>query len=183
MGREIEAKILLSEEEYKDLKCNNNWTEVHNKSDLYYSKYGSIEEGRQHGEPITRIRNEDYKCFFTLKKKTIENGVEINQEDETEISDVYPIEQLLLDSGYGVVFRKSKHSLGKTITISKHKFHVELEIINQKVYALEIECTEGESSAIDVRTFLFEAFKYMGIENSEERFEHRSWMDIIKEAK
>ena len=103
MGREIEIKIPLTDEQYDKIFSvitgTENLTGVKVfgqpehliKSDIYFSRYNTREESKAAGEPqVIRIRSEvaagnktNERSFFCIKRKTIENGIEFNREDET----------------------------------------------------------------------------------------------------
>lgn len=84
MGKEFEAKVLLTPDEYINILEKQTQITIcmatgSEKSDVYYSKYASTEEAIKNNESLTRIRREDGKAFFTLKQKNISNGFENNK--------------------------------------------------------------------------------------------------------
>ena len=107
MGKEFEAKVLLTSEEYIDIleKEILNGPSI-KKSDIYYSKYSSTEEAIKYNESLTRIRIEGDKAYLTLKKKELLNGFENNEEYETRLENVEVVKKLLLEAGYSPYFKK-----------------------------------------------------------------------------
>ena len=120
MGREIEIKIPVTDEQFdKILSVISGASEISGvevcgelehflKSDCYFSRYDTREESKAAGEPqVIRIRSEaefsersgndtPTKSYFCIKRKTIENGIELNREDETFIEKPEVIRDLLL---------------------------------------------------------------------------------------
>lgn len=220
MGREIELKIPVTEDEYKRLfefiagsgkiegiKINSESLERILKSDGYYSRYQTREESRAAGEPqVIRIRCETYgtigqllpgfpyskdktvtKSFFCIKRKVIENGIELNREDETFVENADVIRDILTLSGYNRFFEKKKDSLSvlcyfenQIDSLCKIPFHVELEIVNNLKY-VEIEVTDDGSPADEVRSELEKFVTMLGLDCSKR--DSRSWMEIINAAK
>lgn len=89
MGKEFEAKVLLTSEEYIDILEKEILNEPRlKKSDIYYSKYSSTEDAIKYNESLTRIRTEGDRAYLTLKKKELLNGFENNKEYETRLEDV-----------------------------------------------------------------------------------------------
>lgn len=186
---EIEAKILLTKDQYFTLydrfKSLNGVSEL--KKDSYYSKYGSnVDKAMAQGEPLIRIRstcvNNVNSHFLTLKKKQIVDGVEKNDERETELDDNGKDVILSLFEGVKLQnwFNKTKESIGVFYKSINPKFinckpvHCELEIIDNKYYCLEIEDTEN-----DIDDVVKEAFEYFGLD-----FENRcskSWEELLKD--
>jgi predicted adenylyl cyclase CyaB len=195
MGKEFEAKVLLTPDEYINILEQEIYTLGIKKSDIYYSKYLSTEEAIKNGESLTRIRTEGDTAYLTLKKKESTNGFENNKEYETQIKDVEVVKNLLLEAGYSPYFKKYKTS--HTISISPPpisipgvEVHVELEKVEnskhtekstyKKVYALEIETVV--SAGLDIRTEeLAEIVKtYFNYFNKTERdFETKSWRELL----
>ena len=97
MGREIEIKIPLTDKEYDKIFSVITGAETLSglevlgqpehllKSDIYFSRYENREERKAAGEPqVIRIRSEagvEKKAFFCIKRKTIENGIELKERD------------------------------------------------------------------------------------------------------
>ena len=106
MGREIEIKIPLTSEEFDrlyDFIClkqsivgitiigdaeKNCKRKFFLKKDEYFSKYDKENERRKNNEPqVIRIRTQDFenerRSYFTIKRKVVEDGIEVNKENET----------------------------------------------------------------------------------------------------
>ncbi len=207
MGREIEIKIPVTDEQYQkihsviigkeklsgvtickhgDVPCP---VEHILKSDFYFSKYETREESKAAGEPqVIRIRCEQYdkvppKAFFCIKRKTIENGVEFNREDETFVEKPEVVRDLLLLSGYHQFFEKRKDAFSvycESEVLPDCEFHLELEKVNDLKY-IEIEVTDEQDtmlSADSVRLALEKFVELFGLDASKR--DSRSWMEILR---
>lgn len=104
MGREFEAKVLISADEFIDLIREYGLTFSQKKSDTYWSKYSSSKEAIKNNESLTRIRGENDHYFLTLKKKYKDEAFEDNKEFETRIEKPEVIKKLLMESGYKCFF-------------------------------------------------------------------------------
>ena len=199
MGREIEIKIPLTDVEYEKIFNVISGTEVISgvevygkpehilKSDIYFSRYATREESKAAGEPqVIRIRSEavsegktNERSFFCIKRKTIENGIELNREDETFVENPEVIRDLLLFSGYHQFFEKNKDSYGvhcQSEVLPGCDFHLELEKVNNLKY-IEVEVTDGTDSADSVRSALEKFMEQFDLDTSKR--DKRSWMEII----
>ena len=196
MGREIEIKIPLTDDQYDKIFSVITGVETLSglevlgqpehllKSDIYFSRYNTREESKAAGEPqVIRIRSEagaEKKAFFCIKRKTIENGIELNREDETFVENPEVIRDLLLFSGYNQFFEKNKDSYGvhcQSVVLPSCDFHLELEKVNGLKY-IEVEVTDGTDAADAVRVALEKFMEQFGLDTSKR--DHRSWMEIIK---
>ena len=204
MAREIEIKLPLTEEEYKKL-----YSAIFGKSsyegiqflqadqpehlfkqDTYYSRYDSHEERVKMGEPrVIRIRSEENlqtkekKAYFCIKYKSVENGIELNSENESFVQDQSVIEKLLLLSGYKTYFDKKKDAFSiycKTSLNPSIKFHLELEEVNGLKY-VEIEETDSDLPAEEIRKALEGLVIQLGLDPLKK--DARSWMEIINQQK
>ena len=203
MGREIEIKIPLTDVEYKRIfdfvngkadfagvsACGQK-PEHLLKSDEYYSRYDSREESKKASEPqVIRIRSEkisdddgvaNERSFFCIKRKYVENGIELNREDETFVENADVIRDLLNLSGYHKFFEKKKDALSvhcKSDVLEGVDFHLELEIVNGLKY-IEVEVTDGDLAADEVRGALGKFMEKFGLDTA--RRDSRSWMEILK---
>lgn len=195
MGKEFEAKVLLTPDEYINILEQEVVESGIKKSDIYYSKYSSTEEALKNGESLTRIRTEGDRAYLTLKKKELINGFENNEEYETRIEDAEVVKKLLLEAGYSPYFKKYKTSRMVSInlppiSIPGVKVHIELEKVEnsihvekatyKRVYALEIEAVAPDD--LDIHTeelaeIVKAYFKYFN--KTEQDFEPRSWRNIL----
>lgn len=201
MGKEFEAKVLLTPDEYISIleqgvdDMLSFVTKAIKKSDIYYSKYSSTEEAIKYDESLTRIRTEGDSAYLTLKKKELINGFENNEEYETRIEDAEVVKKLLLEAGYSPYFKKYKTS--RTISVNPPpinipgvKAHIELEKVEnsmhvekatyKRFYALEIEAvapgdldTHTEELAEIVKAY----FNYFN--KTEKDFDTRSWRNLL----
>ena len=205
MAREIEMKIPLNQDQYDYIydvifgKETVQGLEVGNpvnivKKDEYYSKYELFAERvakvREGVEPqVIRIRTvlkakdgaENKKFYFTIKRKTIENGIEFNKEDETFIEKPYVLRDLFKLAGYTMWFEKQKDAFSvycKSSVLEGVEFHLELEMVNGYKY-IEVEVVdENENMAADtVKTALCDFMKLFGL-NPEDK-DGRSWKEIV----
>ena len=195
MGKEFEAKVLLTPDEYINILEQEVVESGVKKSDIYYSKYSSTEEALKNGESLTRIRTDGDKAYLTLKKKELVNGFENNKECETQIEDAEVVKKLLLEAGYSPYFKKYKTSYTiyirlPTVFVPGVEVHIELEKVENSIhtekstykrfYALEIEAVA--SAGLDVHTEeLAEVVKtYFNYFNKTEKdFETRSWKELL----
>src|SRR5574344_1258022 len=181
MGKEFEAKGLLTPDEYINILEQEVVESGIKKSDIYYSKYSSTEEA--------------VKVYLTLKKKELATGFENNKEYETRIEDAEVVKKLLLEAGYSPYFKKYKTShtiymrLPMVLTPGV-EVHIELEKVEnsthvekstyKRVYALEIEAVA--LAGLDVHTEeLAEVVKaYFNYFNKTEKdFETKSWRELL----
>ena len=200
MGKEFEAKVLLTPDEYISIlekEVGNTLTSVAQavkKSDIYYSKYSSTEEAIKNGESLTRIRTEDDKAYLTLKKKELVNGFENNEECETLINDVEVVKKFLLEAGYSPYFKKYKTSHDIHIVSPKSipgvEVHIELERVEnskhtekstyKRLYALEIEAVAPDMLNIPTEELAEIVKAYFDHFNKTEKdFEPRSWRNLL----
>ena len=191
MGREIELKIPLSDSDYERIKneiCDGSEKRFI-KNDEYYSRYNTRAESKAAGEPqVIRIRSEKFaeagsdnfsvlESYFCIKRKVIENGIELNREDETFVENADVIRDLLMLSGYHKFFEKQKNAISTFRKVDDISFHVELEIVNNLKY-IEIEVTDSEKPADDVRAALESFAGSFGLDSSKR--DSRSWMEILR---
>ena len=199
MGREIEIKIPLTGAEYEKifkvisgeetlpgLEVAAEGLEHLLKSDAYFSRYTTREESKAAGEPqVIRIRSEasaddkaNERSYFCIKRKTIENGIELNREDETFVEKPDVIRDLLLF--ICEFFEKKKDAYGvhcRSVVLPGCDFHLELEMVNNLKY-IEVEVTDGTDAADDVRMALEKFMELFGLDTSKR--DKRSWMEIIQ---
>ena len=185
MGREIEIKLPLKDAEYDkifsvisgaekltgvrickhgDVPCP---VEHILKTDFYFSRYETREESKSAGEPqVIRIRCEKYdkvppKAFFCIKRKTIENGVEFNREDETFIEKPEVVRDLLLLSGYHQFFEKNKDN-------QKYIDDLNFDITNLKISVTSFDESNSSMDEILERIDLDITNNKNSIENKKE---------------
>ena len=202
MGREIEIKIPLTSEEFDriyDFLClkksidgikilgddkNPCERKFFLKKDEYFSKYKKEIERRENNEPqVIRIRTQDFEndrhSYFTIKRKVVEDGIEVNKEDETFIEDADVLRDFFALSGYSRWFSKEKKACGVYCTFSLFEgvtFHLELEIVNELKY-VEIEVTDTDGSAKDIKAGLTQFVKALNLDPLKK--DSRSWVEII----
>lgn len=202
MGREIEIKIPLTSKEFDrlyDFLClkisiegiqilgnmkNPCERRFFLKKDEYYSKYKKEIERKENNEPqVIRIRTQDFenerRSYFTIKRKVVEDGIEVNKEDETFIEDTNVLRDFFALAGYSKWFSKEKKACGvycKFSSFEEVTFHLELEIVNELKY-VEIEVTDTEESAKDIKTGLTEFVKALNLDPLKK--DSRSWVEII----
>lgn len=201
MGREIEIKIPLLEEQFSFL-CDfaEGRAEISGvkagsvqkilKKDEYFSRFKTREERLAAKEPqVIRIRTEEYdiddkksckpKSFFCIKRKSVENGIELNREDETFVEDISVVRDILKLGGFKRWFKKEKKAVSVHCeygSLPGIDFHLEVEEVNSLKYA-EIEVCDGNQSADVVRKALENFVEILGL-NPKNR-DSRSWVQII----
>ena len=190
MGKEIEIKIPLTDLEYEKIFEDIKGRAEHlKKSDEYYSKYDTREERIKNNEPpVIRIRTEQNvdknqtEIYFCVKRKSVENGIEFNSENETQIQDGNPLRYFFEAAGYKKFFEKNKDAFSvycKSTSGEDIDFHLELEQINGLKY-IEIEVTY-RTLAPDVEKANLEKFvEQLGLDTSKR--DSRSWMEILGKA-
>ena len=154
------------------------------KKDEYFSKYKKEIERRENNEPqVIRIRTQDFendrRSYFTIKRKVVEDGIEVNKEDETFIEDANVLRDFFALSGYSRWFSKEKKACGVYCTFSLFEgvtFHLELEIVNELKY-VEIEVTDTDGSAKDIKAGLTQFVKALNLDPLKK--DSRSWVEII----
>ncbi|MDD5930580.1 MAG: hypothetical protein PUC37_12335 [Spirochaetales bacterium] len=174
------------------------------KEDEYYSRYSTREESRKNGEPqVIRIRSEkeifcgdkicadkinfsdaanpdvQKKSYFCIKRKVVENGIELNSENETFVENAAVIRDILELSGYIKFFEKQKNAISSYCNapqLLKSVFHLELEIVNELKY-IEVEVTDENEAAEIVRSALEKFVNAFGLNPSLK--DSRSWMQIL----
>lgn len=198
MGREIEVKIPVTDLQYdaifEFMMGNRSYAGISIvnpcdgklvvKSDEYYSRFNSREERIAGGEPqVIRIRTEEIdgekKAFFTIKRKSRQNGIELNQEDETFVEDAEVIRDMLQIAGYNCWFKKEKRNYGVHCTMNSMgtlDYHLELEEVNGMKY-VEIEVTSLEGDADKIKASLNEFAECLGLDSGKK--DVRSWVEII----
>lgn len=200
MGREIELKIPLSKQEF-DFLFNKIYIEKKDfdgikildadeniiiKSDEYFSRHTTLEDRIKNNEPkVIRIRTEkykdDFKAYFCIKHKSIENGIENNREDETFVENPEVIKELFEISDYIKWFHKEKSSFSSHCCFSENPeiiFHLELVNVNGLLYA-ETEVTEENENPVEITKKLELFNQKMGLDLNKK--DERSWYKIISE--
>lgn len=218
---EIETKAIITKEQFADLICKYaDKLEFLPKQDTYYSKYDTYEERKENKEPTLRMRQEGEKFYFTIKQKEIKDGVESNEETETELSDPYAITKYFASNDLKSYFVKTKKSWGfkevlldesPRICLNNGSFtrsaffeyqtigHIEIECINDKVYAVELEViynpeekenhgfnvdisalttVRGLSKEDTIREAIMKWFEDNGLKD---QIDNRSWMEILRD--
>lgn len=178
---EIEIKIPLSKKEYDAVKDKVEGYAVYNcKRDKYFSKYNTKEERIANNECMTRIRAANGKWYLTLKRKNLKDGVEVNEEIESQISFDKPVDlfELLKEKGYKEYFTKEK------ITNLWHEvdFPVRLtcELVNiSNTYYFEIEVADYEGPEQGAIEAIKTCCKKWSL-NYNDR-DDRSWAEILGE--
>ncbi len=85
-------------------------------------------------------------------------------------------------SGYHQFFEKNKDAYGvycHSNVLPSCDFHLELEKVNGLKY-IEVEVTDGNDSADDVRMALEKFMEQFGLDTSKR--DQRSWMEILRDG-
>ena len=196
MGREIELKIPLTNQQYDEIFCVINGEKTLDgikvlskpvfikKWDEYYSRYKNREERDVHGEPqVIRIRGEEkegkIESYFTIKRKSKENGIEFNEENETYIENPDVLRDFFNVACYIRFFEKCKEAWGCNVCVSENpqaEFHLELEKVNQYYY-VEIEYTKEDMDPNIVGQLLETLVRKLGLNPKDK--DSRSWGKIL----
>lgn len=196
MGREIELKIPLTKAQYEQIfQVLNGEKSIEGinviskpvfikKWDEYYSRYTDRAERRHSDEPqVIRIRGEEkegrVESYFTIKRKSKENGIEFNDENESFIENPEVLRDFFGVAGYLKYFEKCKEAWGCAVALSKEpavEFHFELERVNQYFY-IEVEYTKNDVEPDKVGKLLEDLVIQFGL-NPEDK-DSRSWMKIL----
>lgn len=117
--------------------------------------------------------------YFTLKTKTIENGMEFNEEKETFIQDCEVLQSFLAHTEHFKWFEKNKTAISVNLTEKKSGilFHAELELVNKLPY-IEIECTSDEKPADIIKQSLEDLVLELDLDPKTR--DSRSWKEIIQ---
>jgi len=198
MGREIEIKVPLTDSEYDFIYAFMTGEKISEgirilcpcdgklivKSDEYYSRFNTREERIANKEPqVIRIRTDEVEgkknSYFTIKRKSRQNGIELNQEDETFVENPEVIREMMEVAGYNCWFKKEKRNYGVHCTMNSMgelDYHLELEVVNGMKYA-EIEVTSEEGEADKIKASLNDFVRCLGLDP--EKRDIRSWVEII----
>ncbi len=165
--REIEIKLRiknLKELEARLAAANCRLTEVH-QEDVIYSLHGSENEWREakEGDIIVRIRRENNRSLFTLKRQQT-NEMD-NTELETEVSDPNALHEALLLMGYvPQVEVKKNRKEGKY-----EEYEICLDEVDELGTFVELEKLAPEDADPDkVREELFETLEGLGLSRNDE---------------
>ena len=181
---EIESKILITKEQYDELRQNAVDSIIMapecTRKDVYRSLYATEAERKANNEPMIRIRTEnDAKHFLTIKRKSIQDGTEVNEEYETLIADIKPIEVLCPH----VWYEKTKVAIGYSLKFINFDVHVEFVQVSVQnkdpIYAVEIEVTDDKVSVEMAKSAIKLAFTYLGFADPESKYEVRSWRQLL----
>lgn len=181
MSQEIELKVPVTQEQFNAIyqkiyvqKKHENIiilessTDKISKSDEYFTRYNSREEMIKYNEPqVIRIRTEiingEKQSYFTIKRKTLENGIEVNKEDETFLENDKALRILFEEAGYKRWFYKEKTSYSSYCVLTGEekkfdgasnssdvaghtRFHLELVEVNKMLY-VEVEVVSEDDTA------------------------------------
>ena len=212
MGKEIELKVPVSQEQfnaiYQKIYVQKNHeniiilessTDKISKSDEYFTRYNSREEMIKYNEPqVIRIRTEiingKKQIYFTIKRKTIENGIEVNKEDETFLENDEALRILFEEAGYKRWFYKEKSSYSSYCALEEGavqtSFHLELVTVNGMNYVeVELVIDDDEAGAkagvktkkpeTNLKAELEKFIIALGLNPADK--DPRSWYQIISE--
>ena len=168
------------------------------KNDEYFSLYKTHEERLKNKElRVIRIRTEKTaslspsgidmygdesenleKSYFCIKRKSLENGVEFNAEQETFIENPEVLRTFFKATGYIKWFEKTKNAISSFVTQDGFEAHLELEKVNGLPYA-EIEYTKDDLAPDTVRASLEKILVTLKLDP--QKRDSRSWAEIINE--
>lgn len=213
MSQEIELKVPVTQEQFNAIyqkiyvqKKHENIiilessTDKISKSDEYFTRYNSREEMIKYNEPqVIRIRTEiingEKQSYFTIKRKTLENGIEVNKEDETFLENDKALRILFEEAGYKRWFYKEKTSYSSYCALAGEekkfdgasnssdvagptRFHLELVEVNKMLY-VEVEVVSEEQPESNLKAQLEKFVFALGLNPADK--DGRSWYQIISE--
>ena len=179
MANEIEFKIEITKDEYKEFEKNNKKLiegYVHKSDEFYYcSNIGSV----------IRIRKSDDEYYLCYKNKTFKGKVEVTDEYETKIEDPDVFRHIMKALNVPVSFTKKKDAMEVVLKNDpmKDKYNIEFVIVNDKFYYIEIEWVAEFTNKIrnsnEVIKFLEGKIKELGFDPRNK--DSRPWIQIVKD--
>ena len=167
---EMKAHVLDKEKLLKQLTKEYGKTLCSVKDDTYF-KYNLLGATKN-----IRIRSSNIDTRLTFKEKSVIDGLEINEENETVISDPEVMEKLIIQMG-GIKFFKKKKITHK---FEWRDFVIECCDVNNIGTFLEIETvTESKEHAEEIKQQILTLFEKFEIDP--QCIEERSYMELIKE--
>jgi predicted adenylyl cyclase CyaB len=166
---EIEAKVRLSESDFKRLKKDipkiaKKEADVISK-DSYYSNSKNFS---------LRIREKNKYCFLNLKSKKRGEGIELNQEIEIPLKSVSKFDAFLKKIGIKLSAKKEK----KGEIFRMGDMQIELHNVKKLGYFLEIETIVKTKSQIPkAKKSLLETFRKLGFKSSD--FEKKYYLELL----
>lgn len=145
------------------------------KQDVYY---------RLEGSPVrVRLRDENGTVTLTYKRKETRNGMEVNDEQESIISDRKAIGILLADIGFKPFLSKIKRTRSFSVSSeSGQPITAEISLVEPLGWFLELEILleesdPGETAIEQARTRLLDLLAGCGV--PEEAIEHRYYSEML----
>lgn len=152
------------------------------KKDRYYCEAGSEQSCQPETHRIARLRVDGSKTCLTVKRKRVEQGVEINEEFEVKVESFADAEQVLVALGFVSFLNKEKSTL---LFQDPHGAKLEFNEIKGLGYFLEIEELLPDSSdqaAIEsCKRRLKDRLATLGL--SEADVEPRPYMALLREQR
>ncbi|MBQ0051759.1 MAG: CYTH domain-containing protein [Treponema sp.] len=197
MAREIELKIPLTQTQYGEIENYIYGRKPHSeltftdakklfKQDEYFSRFTTRQERINSNEPkVIRIRTEEcdgkFQAYFTIKNKQLENGIEVNQEQETFVENPEVLRNMFAQTGFIRWFTKEKKAVSCYCRMqgSQKEYHLELEQVNGLLY-VEIEYTKDDEMPENVQKELKLLVEKLGLDSKKR--DPRSWVEILNEA-
>lgn len=180
---EIEIKIPMKKEDWEAMVENlKDVTMYVFKKDTYYSKCDTVAMRRTLQEPLIRIRDTSQSQYLTIKKKSVKDNVEVNEELESNIGQsIEAVLELLKLNGYSVWFEKNKKSHRWSQILNHINLTCELVCVNGAYYYFEVEAADYNASEKSAIEALKECVKKYGLKWKNR--DSRSWVDIIQNHK
>ncbi len=168
---EVEAKVRLSNSDYKRLKKEvpkiANFKKRVNNIDCYYSSNKNF---------ALRIRQQEKKSILHFKNKKIEQGTEVNQEIEFNLKNAEKMKTFLKKIGINLPLKKEKQSE----IFKMGNMQIELNFVKKLGYFLEIETlVKAKSQIPKAKKSLLEAFRKLGFKSSD--FEKKYYLELLNE--
>ena len=165
---EVELKAIVNDVQ-KIKKILESFAEVerpYQKKDIYFKK----------DDFIVRLR-EDIENIVTFKKKVIEDGVEVSEENEFVVGDPTVFIKFLHLSGFKEYYHKNKNGC----SYKYDELTFDLSLVNNLGWYLEIEKLVGKKDDIEnAKKQIMKMLKRVGLENN---IESRTYEQLILNTK
>jgi adenylate cyclase, class 2 len=150
------------------------------KKDRYYCQAGAENQCSPERDRIPRLRLSGDHSVLTVKRKRVEDGVEINEENEVNVSDFDDAEKVLEALGFHPFIEKEKHT---RLYKDADGTSIELNTITHLGHFLELELLlPDDSSAQSIsgaKDLLRSKILTFGLVPSD--IESRPYMALIRE--
>ncbi len=181
MNKEIELKAHVDEPDLLKDRLSGIYGSpvLINKNDIYYLYDTDKQSGK--GQPV-RLRTENGVNTVTVKRKSVSNGIEINDELEFNVDNGENFIKFLQLTGAGKWVDKSKHGWKFTADVGAGKAVIELCEVSRLGWFIEIEIvveSPDDKLIATAQEQILDILKIAGI--SREKIEQRYYSDMLLE--